>query len=247
MNTIRTAPFYGRTFLVLSFFFLLIKQACIVLTYRQVFQEATLWATLSHYLWYFVSDFIVCLILLWLVIINVLLKKRCIKILNNIIISGIFLLFVLDIFTMYFFQSKLSILDMNQFINSSLASFSWIIVFVVIILCILSIISFLIAQSKIFKKSQKFILSLYLFIFALGSFLLWIYVPGGFKSIPDNIISTNISAIKKYYQQSWINYFLEEDSKYDKFTSFFEINNWLWKKPNIIVVFGIIEENGWLK
>jgi hypothetical protein len=123
-KSIRETPFFGRTIVVLSFFCLFVKQVFIYLAFAEVFKEATFSATASHYLGYFVSDFLVCLVLLGLVAINALVKKMIIKIINNIIISGLFLLFVLDVFTMYFFQSRISILDMNQFINPSLGDFS---------------------------------------------------------------------------------------------------------------------------
>ena len=126
-TSMHTSPFFGRTIAVLSFFCLLIKQLFIFLAYSEVFKEATFWLTIAHYLWYFVSDFIVFLILIGLVAINTVIKKTFIKIINNIILSVIFLLFVLDIFTIYFFQSRISILDMHQFINPSLWDFSWMI------------------------------------------------------------------------------------------------------------------------
>ena len=61
---IRTTPFFGRTIVVLSFFCLFVKQVFIFLAYGQVFLEATAGATFMHYLSYFVSDFLVCLVLL---------------------------------------------------------------------------------------------------------------------------------------------------------------------------------------
>jgi hypothetical protein len=49
LTKIQTTPFFGRTFVVLSFFFLIIKQILLILTYKEAFQEATFWVTLSHY------------------------------------------------------------------------------------------------------------------------------------------------------------------------------------------------------
>ncbi|MEI7558619.1 MAG: hypothetical protein WCJ45_07675 [bacterium] len=96
-KAIRTSPFFGRTLAVLAFLVLPIKQIFIFLTYAEVFKETTLSATWQHYLGYFVSDFLLCLIILGLVVINVLVKKTFIKIINNIVISILFLLFLLDI------------------------------------------------------------------------------------------------------------------------------------------------------
>lgn len=115
-HALQTTPFLGRTLVVLSFFFLIIKQIFLVVAYKQVFTEATTGATLLHYLGYAVSDGIVYVILLGYMLINILIKNKIIKTINIVIIACIFLLFVIDVFTMGFMQSRLSILDLNQFI-----------------------------------------------------------------------------------------------------------------------------------
>ncbi|MFA7298653.1 MAG: glycerophosphodiester phosphodiesterase family protein [Candidatus Absconditabacterales bacterium] len=230
-RSIRETPFFGRTVVVLSFFCLFIKQIFIFLAYGQSFQEITGLATFEHYLGYFVSDFLVCLVLLGLVVINILIKKTFIKIINNIIVSGIFLLFVLDIFTMYFFQSRISILDMSQFIDPSLGSFSGMIFSIIMVVCIIGILTFFIVQSLRFKKNQKILLSLYFGIFALASFGMGIFAPGGLRSLPDNILSTNISAISQYFNV------LGDDNIPDIYEKFFGKKRGLNQKPNIIVVF----------
>jgi hypothetical protein len=109
----------------------------IFLSYGELFNEATWGATIVHYLGYFVSDFLVCLVLLGLVGITILVKKKLVKIINTLLISGIFLLFVVDTFTMYFFQSRISVLDMNQSINPSLGDFSGMLISIVVVVCIL--------------------------------------------------------------------------------------------------------------
>ncbi len=231
IRSLRTTPFFGRTILVLTFFFLIIKQIFIFLAYGQALLETTWWATFSHYLAYFVSDFIVCLVLLGLVIVNVLVKKFTFKLINNIIISWIFLLFVLDIFTMYFFQSRISILDMGQFINSSLGSFSWMIVSIVVVICIIAIITFLVVQSTKFKRHQKIVGGIYFFIFVIACLGVAIYAPWGFKSIPENILSINISAVNDTFDT------ISEDNIPNIYERFFGKKKWLAKQPNIIVVF----------
>lgn len=230
-RSIRTTPFFGRTIVVLSFFFLLIKQIFIFFSYGELFSEATWWAGILHYLWYFVSDFLVCLTLLGLVAINALVKKLPIKIINNIIISAIFLLFVLDIFTMYFFQSRISLLDMNQFINPSLGDFSWMIISIIIVLSIISIVTFFIVQSRHFKKNKRILLALYFLLFSIACFGVGIYAPGWFTSIPDNVISLNFSAIKQNFGQ------LSERNIPNIYQKFFNKKKWLQKQTNVILVF----------
>ena len=120
----RTTPFWGRTFIVLSFFFLFVKQFVLFLSYDKLFQTVQTSKIIVHYLGYFVSDFLVCLFILLLVAINVWIKKTFVKIINIIIMSVIFFLFLLDIITIYVFQSRLSLFDLQQFITPSLGNFS---------------------------------------------------------------------------------------------------------------------------
>jgi hypothetical protein len=71
----------------------------------------------------------------------------------------------------------------------------------VVAVCILGIITFLLVQRPKFKKRQKFLLAVYFLLFALGCVGVGIYSPGGFRSIPDNIISINLSAITDQMSQ----------------------------------------------
>lgn len=230
-RSFRTTPFFGRTLAVLSFFFLFVKQIVLLFSYGRLFQWVSSSEIFAHYLGYFVSDFIVCLIVLGLVAMNVLIKKTLFKIINNIIILGIFLLFVLDIFTMYFFQSRISILDIKQFINPSLGDFSWLMVSIIVVLCIISIVSFLIVQRPKFKKRQNFLLGIYFLLFALWCIGVGMYAPGGFKSIPDNIISLNLSAIRGQFSE------ITEGNIPDIYQKFFSKKRGLDNHPNVVVVF----------
>lgn len=230
-RSIKTTPFFGRTIVVLSFFCLFIKQIFIFLAYGQVFQEPTRWATLGHYFGYFISDFLVCLLVLVLMGINMFFKNIRIKIINNIIISVVFLLFIFDTFTIYFLQSRVSLLDMNQFINPSLWNFSWLIISIISILGIIGMVTFILVQWGRFKKTKKKILAGYFLIFAIACLWLGLHTSGWFASIPDNIISLNFSAIKDYFQ--WIS----ETNLPNNYKDFFGLKKWLRKHPNVIVVF----------
>lgn len=230
-TSLRATPFLGRTLVVLSFFFLLVKQVVLISSYGKLFQGVSSSEIVAHYLWYFISDFVVCLVILGFVAINILIKKNFFKLINNIIISGIFLLFVLDIFTMYFFQSRISILDIKQFVNPSLGDFSWLVVSIIVVLCILWIISFFIVQKPKFKKQQNLLLVIYFVLFALWCIWVGVYSPGGFTSIPDNILSINVTAIRDQLSE------ISEDNIPDIYEKFFSRKKWWDKQPNIIVVF----------
>lgn len=158
-KTIQHTPMYGRTIAVLGFLFLFVKQAFLYLSSYELLREATLRSTVANYLAYFVSDFFVFLLMLTLVVINRFLKKRIRRIINNIILFCIFFLFVLDIFTMYIFQSRLSIFDLPQFIQPSIGNFSGLIIGVISAFCIAGLGAFLFIQSKTFKKNQRLFFS----------------------------------------------------------------------------------------
>ena len=230
-KSLYTTPFLGRTILVLSFFCLLIKQLFIFLAYSEVFKEATFGPTIAHYLGYFVSDFLVCIVLLGLVAINSLVKKTFIKIINNIIISGILLLFVLDTFTMYFFQSRISLWDMSQFINPSLGDFSWMIISIIVVLCVLWIITFFIVQSRVFKRNNKIFLAVCSLLFGIACLGVGKFAPDGFMSIPDNIFSINFAAFTQNFVQ------LSDVNIPNTYQNFFGKILWSNKNTNVIVVF----------
>ncbi len=230
-TSLRTTPFIGRTIVVLSFFFLIIKLILLFFSYGTLFQETNSSLTIANYLRYFVSDFLVCIVILWLVAINALVKNILLKLLNNIIICWIFLLFVLDIFTMYFFHSRISLFDIKQFVTPSLEDFFWLVISSIVVLCILIILTFFIVQSKNFKKNQRLLLGIYFVLFAFGCFWVGMYTPGGFKGLPDNILSINLSAIIDQMNE------VSDTHIPDIYEKFFGKKKGLGQQPNIIVLF----------
>lgn len=57
------------------------------------------------------------------------------------------------------------------------------------------------------------------------------YAPGGFKSIPDNIISLNLSAIRGQFSE------ITEGNIPDIYQKFFSKKRGLDNHPNVVVVF----------
>ena len=230
-KAIRHTPMYGRTITVLWFVFLFIKQFFLYLSSYELLKEASLWWTMINYLAYFVSDFFVFLSMLALVVINRFLKKKIWRIINNMILFWIFFLFVLDIFTMYFFQSRLSILDLSQFIEPSLWQFSWWIIGWISLFCVAGIGAFLFIQSKTFKKNQKLLFYGWCVLFAAACIITSLYAPSWF-SFPDNILSINFTALKQNFLPAvWWSWSINDYQK------FFTKIHWRAKKPNVIIVF----------
>jgi hypothetical protein len=71
-----------------------------------------------------------------LVLLNKFIKKKLFKIINNTFLLIILILFILDMFTSYYFQSRVSILDIPQFLSPSEGSFGGI---AAVILAIISL------------------------------------------------------------------------------------------------------------
>jgi hypothetical protein len=131
-----TTPMYGRTIALLGFFCLWIKQLLLFLTSHELLREATFSGTLANYLAYLVSDFFVFFLLLVLVLLNRFIKKRAVKFFNNILLLLVLLLFIIDMFTFYLFQSRVSILDIPQFISPSVWSFGAISISILSLFCL---------------------------------------------------------------------------------------------------------------
>lgn len=74
-------------------------------------------------------------------------------------------------------------------------------------------------------------MALYFLIFAISCFGVWMYAPGWFKSIPDNIISINYSAMRENLGT------LSNINATNSYQKFFTKKRWLHQQPNVIVVF----------
>lgn len=228
-TALRTTPFLGRTFVVLTFFFLIVKQVLIVLWYgNQSSSSVDFWYNFN----YILSDFLLIAIMILFVIFNKLFKKNIFKIINNTFLFLVFVLFVLDVFTMYFFQSRISILDMGQFLHPSFAGFSSVYISIFIGFVCLSIVCFLFIQSNFFKKYQKIFFVVY-FILLLASATITIttHVTRWSILFPKNILSLNLWAI--IHSQN-TDLFASPPKEYK---DFFVYTKWSNKRPNIVVVF----------
>ncbi|MEI6673167.1 MAG: hypothetical protein WCL02_07870 [bacterium] len=71
------------------------------------------------------------------------------------------------------------------------------IISIIVLLSILSVITFFIVQSKLFRKNTKIFLAISSLLFGIACLGVGIYAPGGFTSLPDDVISINFSALKQ--------------------------------------------------
>jgi len=226
-NKIKSSPLYWRTLLMLLFIALVIKGIIIYFSYKNL----NPWWNIISYL---ASDIIIIFMAHLLVTINYWIKKRSLRLFNDIIIFIILILYIVDIFTIFVFHSRVAIIDAFALGSNWSSWFDWIIKTWVSLFMITWFTTFFLVQSKMkfFGKSSKNMI----IAFSICSFLYAIFygIIIMFNINIDhveNIISLNIQKIRND------NNIDEEIEEYDN--NWYHVKNvqWDWKDLNIILVF----------
>lgn len=223
--------------LILSFIALFVKQYCTHLTNKNL----NYWT--EFYINSFFSDAIVILIILWLVILNQYIKNRIVKIFNNLICLTIFAIFCIDIFTIYFLQSRVSIFQAFQYVNNWSNGFGAPVIYILLIIITLRIISLILTknfQNK-FKTTKCILLTIFLILW-------WLIINFSKPNEINNIITLNISFVKDILLQDNV-YALdeietnaqEEENETEKiktkYEDYIKYVQWDWKDLNIVLIF----------
>ena len=218
--------------LILSFIALIVKQYCNYITYKNL----NYWT--EFYINSFFTDAIVVLIILWIIVLNQYIKNRIVKIFNNIICLAIFAIFCVDIFTIYFLQSRVSIFQAFQYVSNWSNWFTTPVIFIVLIIISLRIISLILTKN--FQKNHKITRQILLSIFFI---LWWLTLNLSKPNEINNIITLNVSFVKDILLQDNV-YALDEietniqDEKIKtNYEDYIEYTQWEWKDLNIILVF----------
>ena len=243
----KQAPLYGRTILILSFFALLAKQIILWIIYKETLSGENIIITLNNHLPYLLSDLLIPIIILWIIVINFIIKIKIIRLINNIIAAFIFTLFLIDTFTIYFAQSRLSISDINQFIAPWISNFLWIIGNLVTIVLTIWLIIFIIFNiKKAYKLNYKILLTIIFLTITPLYTISQIQNITNIKTI-DNILSINIKALSTEkleknkelkiteIKANWEKKILVDEEKY--YDDYFMDVIWDWHSPNIILIF----------
>lgn len=236
-KALQSSPFIGRTIAIATFLVLIINQFLLSKVSKVLLNSNGIRDAVIYHLEHFVSDFLIFIIVLWFVLISHISKKTTIKTLNNIIISTIFSLFILDKITVYIFQSSVSIFDISQYISSSFSNFSLLIIGTLLVLLLVFIFIFILAQKSQFKKNQKTILVIFLLFFINSTFLLTIISTNWLKQIPANIISFNFKSIQERFSNRTEFKQLSKQNNGPKYEDFFKEYKWKNKKSNVVLVF----------
>lgn len=225
-NRIKKSPLYWRTLLMLFFVALIVKWVIIYISYKNL----NPWENVISYL---ASDIIILFIAQLLITINYWIKKRKFRIFNNIIVFILLLLYVVDMFTIFVFHSRVSVMEAFALWSNWSLGFDWIVKLWIFTFVILWILFFLLLQTKLakFQKSWKNML----ITFSLCSLVYAIfYIVLIFSNINinyvENIITLNLDKPKILDSETEIKENVEKWYTIEKI-------QWEWKNLNIILVF----------
>lgn len=187
-----------------------------------------------NYVLFFVNDLLLLSLICLLTYLVLFIKNKIIKSLLFCFAFFFFLIFLLDIFTINFFQSRLSILDLYWFIDLSNVSLVFSYVWVVLLWFAVFFLIFFNTR-KYFKKTEKknIIFTILLFVFSLSLFVSRISYYSDIR-IQKNILNLNYDSLIEYFSKTNLNYTYNEKKSYE---DYFNIVKWENKKLNLILIF----------
>jgi hypothetical protein len=228
-NLKETAWVFCFSFLAFTILLLIIKQFIIYHVYENL-------SPLSYCFEYLISDFYFFILVDFFCTINFNVKNIIIKRISNLVILFLILLFYIDCFTIYYFQSHetiFSIIEITEFGWNWFTSI-WIIWFLSFVTALWLFIFFISSRRWWIKK---YFLKIFLPNNYTLIFIIWVivyFVQSIIFSIPThntkNIISINIQSINKMVNEDII----LTNAKYE---DYIEYKKWYGKDINLILVF----------
>ena len=191
-NKINKSPLYWRTLIVLLFITLFIKLGIIYFSYKNLNPR-------ENVISYLASDIPMIFFAHLLIVINYWIKKPSLRIINDIIVFIILLLYIVDMFTIFIFHSRVALTDIFVLWSNGSSWFDWVIRLWVSIFVIMWFITFFLVQSKMkflkkWWKNMVITFSIFSFIYAL--FYAIIMLSNQNINYVKDIVSLNIQKIK---------------------------------------------------
>ena len=179
--------------IILLFIALIVKWVIIYISYKNLNPR-------ENVISYLASDIVIIFFAHLLITLNYWIKNRAFRLVNNIIVFVVLLLYVVDMFTIFIFHSRVAVVDIFALWSNWSSWFNGVIRLWVSIFVITWIITFLLVQSKMkfLKKSWKnmiIMFSVCSFIYAL--FYAIIMISNTKIDYVEDIVSLNIQKIKK--------------------------------------------------
>ena len=227
-SKIKKSPLYWRTLVILLVFALILKWFIIYYSYKNLNPRENIVS-------YLASDIPIIFFSHLLIIINYWIKKRSFRLINDIIVFIILLLYVIDMFTIFVFHSRVALVDIFGLWSDGSSWFDWIIRLWVSVLVLTWFITFFLVQTKMkfLKKSWKnmvIVFSICSFIYA--TFYGILMASNINVNYVENILSLNIQK----FRDSGTNLDQESMEIEDKSYQIKQVR-WEWKHLNVILVF----------
>jgi len=227
-NSIKSSPLYWRTLIILLFVALITKLVIVYFSYKNLNPR-------ENVISYLASDIPVIFFAHLLIIINYWVKKRKYRLINDVIVFTVLLLYIIDVFTIFVFHSRVSLVDIFALWSNGSSWFNWIIRLWIIVLILVWLITFFLVQTKMkfLKKSGKNMLiafSIFSFIYAL--FYAIIIISNANINYVKDVISLNIQKFKN--EDINLDY---EEVEFDDNGYQIDRIKWEWKDLNVILVF----------
>lgn len=226
---IKWSPLYGRTLLIFLFVAFFIKLWIVYFSYKNL-------DPIKSCISYACSDIFVIFLAQLLITFNSRIKQRRLRVFNDIIVFIILLVYSIDIFTIFFFQSRVSIMEAMTLWSNWSSWFSWAVKLWISVFLIIWFIAFLLSQTK-YRKQKNYWKRITLF-FSISSILyaafytviLCFHIDVDYV---DNVISINLKQMAKNNE---IENVVEDDGTVTYDDYMFNVE-WRWKDLNIILVF----------
>lgn len=227
-NSIKSSPLYWRTLIILLFVALITKLVIVYFSYKNLNPR-------ENVISYLASDIPVIFFAHLLIIINYWVKKRKYRLINDVIVFTVLLLYIIDVFTIFVFHSRVSLVDIFALWSNGSSWFNWIIRLWIIVLILVWLITFFLVQIKMkfLKKSGKnmlIVFSIFSFIYAL--FYAIIIISNANINYVKDVISLNIQKFKN--DDINLDY---QEVEFDDNGYQIERVKWEWKDLNVILVF----------
>ncbi len=227
-NSIKSSPLYWRTLIILLFVALITKLVIVYFSYKNLNPR-------ENVISYLASDIPVIFFAHLLIIINYWVKKRKYRLINDVIVFTVLLLYIIDVFTIFVFHSRVSLVDIFALWSNGSSWFNWIIRLWIIVLILVWLITFFLVQTKMkfLKKSGKNMLiafSIFSFIYAL--FYAIIIISNANINYVKDVISLNIQKFKN--DDINLDY---QEVEFDDNGYQIDRIKWEWKDLNVILVF----------
>ena len=227
-NKIHESPLYGRTLLIFFLVAFIIKIFVVYFSYEHL-------DPVKSCLSYISSDIIILFLVQLLITINSRIKTYKLRLLNDVILSILLILYCVDIFVMFFFQSRVPISEVFVLWSSWSVGFAWVVKTRILIFLVIGFLLFLFVQSKKTNRNGKWkrmtvAFSICSILYAtFYAILLFLNINIDYV---DNILSINLKNINNRFE----NWNIEKNQKLTYGDYMFNIQ-WEWKNLNVILIF----------